>query len=194
MASNFLLSVTAKPVCWLTCRLSQAFTCSMQRSCVKFSYIFLFCSHWPSEKRILAYQLSLAQLEERKTVIVQRVIVYLEARGSIPRGETFLLPICVLSLWCCYRDIKILRFWSKFGFWAISWNCVSQRADAGATSMSRMLGKEASLCPIDWYWVCVVDGGGSAIIHLEDLGTWPMVHSSTRERCSNDDFTYWRVG
>lgn len=57
--------------------------------------------------------------------------------------------------------------------------CVST-CGCGATMMFRMLGEEASLCPIGCYCVCVVNGGGSAIIYLEDLNTWPMVHSSTR--------------
>ena len=41
------------------------------------------------------HQLSLAQLEERKTVTVATIafIRYLEARGSIPRGETLLLLV-----------------------------------------------------------------------------------------------------
>jgi hypothetical protein len=41
------------------------------------------------------HQLSLAQLEERKTVTVATIafIRYLEARGSIPRGETLLLHV-----------------------------------------------------------------------------------------------------
>jgi hypothetical protein len=40
------------------------------------------------------HQLSLAQLEERKTVTVvsNALKCHLEARGSIPRGETLLLP------------------------------------------------------------------------------------------------------
>ena len=47
-----------------------------------------------------AHQLSLAQLEERKTVtaVTSTFIRYLEARGSIPRGETFLLHV-VASLY-----------------------------------------------------------------------------------------------
>ena len=45
---------------------------------------------------VLAFHpLSLAQLEERKTVTVATIafIRYLEARGSIPRGETLLLHV-----------------------------------------------------------------------------------------------------
>ena len=64
---------------------------------------------------------------------------------------------------------------------------MSQRADAG---MSRMLGEEALLCSIGWYQVCVVNGDSFAIIYLRDSNTSSMVHSSTQERCSNDDFTY----
>jgi hypothetical protein len=55
----------------------------------------------PSSNKLIkiAYLLSLAQLEERKTVTVTTINSdHLEARGSIPRGET-LLALLGISFW-----------------------------------------------------------------------------------------------
>ena len=65
-------------------------------------YTHVSCHHVSNQ----AHHLSLAQLEERKTVTaITSWIRYLEARGSIPRGETIKIVLLL------YSDVVYLLFW-----------------------------------------------------------------------------------
>ena len=59
------------------------------------------------------HQLSLAQLEERKTVTVATIafIRYLEARGSIPRGETLLLHVVDMLYLLLFMSCEEIHFY-----------------------------------------------------------------------------------
>ena len=76
---------------------------ALSDNCIN-TYEHLSCHHVSNQ----AHHLSLAQLEERKTVTaITSWIRYLEARGSIPRGETIDVILLLYSyvvylfFWCC---------------------------------------------------------------------------------------------